>query len=412
MYNIIIVLLPILSQIKSPISVISMGELLLLVFTVFFLIYDVRKGNATYYMVPRGLIAFYGLPLLLTLVVAFQPHFSFREASTVVARILFYFTVICVATKHLNYEKAIKTYYYICLGCGFYLFLQVFFHYLLHIDLPVMSSFGNLLFQNSRNMDTTTFYNRYGFRPASFFVEPSYYAFYIEPLIIMLLFGSKNIKQIGLIGNNKRIIIAIFLSISMLFSTSNLGVIYVVITWIIFVISNRDLINLKLIYRVAIIIVLLILSYWIFTSGLFEYVLKRFSTGGSIGTRLYRGVEIFGKVDLFTKLFGTGLNNLSNYVTYNAIYTNYDEGNLNYAVTITNRFLTSGIIGGISLIYFVIIQFKDNKLPVQRIMILVMIINFFFTSGEYLERLPFIIMLYYLIPLKDELTPKAIRIRV
>lgn len=401
MFTLIVILLPILHQFKSPVSVISFGEFFLILCSAFLLLFGRKKRNRSVFLVPRGLIAFYIIPVFLTFISSFRDYYSLGEASTVIARMLFYFVVIMLSSAYFDYEKAIKIYLITCSVCCAYLIMQVASHYIIHFDLPILVKYSRVLFQETEDVETDFFYSRYGFRPSSFFKEPSFYSFYFAPLIIILLFGSKHFRTIKKMTPNIRIIFSIIFSISILLTTSNLGVVYLVVIWFTFILADRDSVRLKFIYRIIVVFALLVVLVWIINSPLFEFLIDRFMSGGSVGKRLYRGFIIFDKLDWLSKIVGVGINNIALYVVEYGIYTIYDENKLSYAVTITNRLITSGVIGFSSLVYFVYYQIIDNKLFIQRLMIIIMIINFFFSAGEYSYKLAFTIILYFCIPLID-----------
>ena len=346
---------------------------------------------------PKGLAQFYIIPIAVTVFVSFSDYFSWNDSITVMTRIVFYFLLICIASVDFNYNLGTKTYLIVCIICSIYLLGQVAFHYLVGKDLPILRNYSNYLFIYGENIETVDYYHRYGFRPGSFFTEPSYYAYYFAPIILLLLYSENTNKVISGLKSWARIGLAVIFSLTMLLTTSNLAVVYVGIIWGIFILSNKDTLKIKRVYRMILFLILIIILGWVLNSELYVYLFQRFSRGGSVGSRLYRGFIIFGKLDFFHKIFGTGLNNIASYVTRYNISTIYDEADLNYSVTITNRLITTGIIGFVSLILFVYQQFKTHRTTIQKMMLVIMIINFVFTAGEYSYRLAFTLILIHCI---------------
>lgn len=187
MISYLIVLLPILFQFASPISVLSLGELLL----AFVVLKEVisRKGKFSLNRRDtRGLLAFYFVPVLLILAAINNSYFEIAEAATVVARIIFYYVLIIVALNKFNVNKAINLYFILsCLACVYLLF-QVVSHYVLHTDIPILLNYNDILFFKKTITETARYYSHYGFRPSSFFIEPSFFADYMMPISFIMLY--------------------------------------------------------------------------------------------------------------------------------------------------------------------------------------------------------------------------------
>lgn len=390
MLTYLIILLPILFQMGSPIQVISLGEFILIPVMVweFFL---KQKGKIR---IPKGLGIFYFVPIVLTIISSFGgSYFKWDNSITVIVRILYYFILICLAYDRFDFDKGTKLYLFVCCVSASYLIAQVVAYYVAGDLLPIPKNFANLLFNNSESLDTGYYYDIYGFRPASIFIEPSYFADYIAPMIAILLFYEHNDTFVGSLGRKKRLCIAAILTLTILLSTSNMGVIYCAIIWGIFLFANSSGIGMRIQTKFVIIGLGAALFAYMLNSEVFSLLIRRFMSGGSIGARLFRGFIIYKQMPLLNQIIGIGLNNIENFVKLMSITTVFDEADLNFSVTLTNRLITTGIIGLGALITFWVIQFRRKKSLVWRALLIVLLVAFIFEAGEYTSGFPFLFIL-------------------
>ena len=387
MFTYLIVLLPILYQIASPIPVMSLGELLLTPFMLYWVVSHFN-GKIKVSRSLKGIAVFYFIPVLLCFFAFLNPYYEIEESVTVIARIIFYFILIILATEKFKLDEGLNLYFTIVFCAALYLFLQVVFHTVIGTDLPIPANFNEILFSKTSITDTTKYYSYFGFRPASIFTEPSYYADYLMPLCFILLF-KKELKLFSKkLSNTKRIILCVMFSLSILLSTSSLGILYLCIVWGFFVFSNYSYMKVKPQYKLLVVFVILLSVGYVINDEFFSFTVNRLMSGSSIGARLYRGFILFDSANIFEKIFGVGLNNIANYVQHRGIFTIYDESNLNYTVTLTNRLLATGLIGTISMFYFWIVQFR-RKTKIGKVMLVGLLVSFVFANGEYTYAFPF-----------------------
>ena len=394
MLTVCLILLPILFQFKSPVGVISLGEFLLIPFMVLSLVRIIKKYNGKI-KVPSGLGIFYFIPVLLLVVplLSGSEYFVFGNSLTVIARIIFYFILIVIASYEFDYDKGTKLYLCIGVGISAYLVLQVFGYYVLNVKFPIPLNNPSILFMQREAITVDKYYHMYGFRPASIFVEPSLYADYFAPLIAILLFDNRKDSFINRIGTGKRILIALFFSVTILLTTSNLGLIYCVLLWMGFFLLSGESKIIGTKAKLFIFGIVLVLIGYVLTSDKFSYLFSRFLTGGSLGPRIIRGFIIYSKLPLLNQLFGIGLNNIDPYVRTYGIYTIYDEADLGFSVTLTNRLITTGLIGLVALVIFVIIQFRHYRTTLSKVLLGLMTVSFLLEAGEYTSGFPFLFIL-------------------
>lgn len=391
MITYLIILLPILYQLASPLPGLSLGELLLIPFMLCRIIKQISRSRLKI-KIPKGLVAFYFIPVLTTVFAMINPFFRIEDAITVMVRIVFYFLLILLAEDCLNFGKVINTYFVVAFICALYLYAQVIAHRIIGFDLPIPANYNRWLMSKMAITDTAKYYSHFGFRPASLFTEPSYYADYTMPVIFIILF-KKNLDVFSKrLSSASRIVYAMLFSLPMLLSTSSLGVVYLCIAWGLFVFSNCSHMKTPKNMKAFMVIALAVFTVYVVQSEVFAVTIRRITSGSSIGARFYRGFILYGKTNFFQKVFGVGLNNIGNFVRYYGITTVFDEANLNYTVTLTNRLVATGLIGTIALIYFWIAQFI-KKSNAGKAMLLAILISFLFANGEYTFGFPFFFIL-------------------
>ena len=231
-----IVLLPITYQLASPVPAISLGELILIPFILYFLVCESVKDID----LPKGISAFYLLPIFTTLFasVAFADYFIAIDAITVIARIVFYFALIAVCARHLCFKTVLRSYFFVVFICSLFLLAQISTHYLLGFDIPIIQELDEFLFNAATVSNTSLYYQIYGFRPAAIFIEPSHVNLYVFPMIAILLFAPKN--ALALLPNSVasfRIVYAAILSVLQLCTTGTGAIVFSILIWLIFLLS-------------------------------------------------------------------------------------------------------------------------------------------------------------------------------
>lgn len=389
----LVVLLPLLYQISSPIRVISLGEFILLPFVVGFLISDLLAGI---FVPVKGIVAFYFVPILCTLIICpFVDFFRWSDAITVIARIAFYFTLITISLNHFQIERVLRLYYTICVLAALYLFLQVVGYYFFDILFPIPRNNAKFLFAYDESINTARYYRLYGFRPASLFTEPSFYANYFVTLIAVLLFSNNRFSFLSHMTLKSRIIKAAIFSMSIILTTSTLGVVFCFIIWSFFFLANYKNTQISIKTRIIIGVFIAVVIGGGLLTNIFSFVIKRTSNGASIGERVLRGIFIYNSLPIINKIVGIGLNNIENYVNAYNIRTIYDGADLNFTVTSTNRLISSGAVGFSALLYFVMSQFKRCYTVVEKTLMVVIFVQFIFDPGEYSYIFAFMFVMLY-----------------
>lgn len=393
-------LLPILHQFVSPFPFLSLGELLLLPIVLLFLITDLNE-----IVIDRNLALFYAIPIGLTFIVFFIPNSYFDLAASIrlIARIALYFFLILICARRIDLKTLAGVYSCIALVAGVLLLLQCFFHYFTSIELPVMRSYCEVLYEypDSKSLTGEEYYALFGFRPASIFTEPSYFAFYMTPLLIMLLFIDKKDSPLPAFIANRKIVFAAFLTITSLFSTSSAALLVLALIWGLFLFYGlrESHVRRRGIIVVAIVLVSVLVALLLYGLGVFDVLIARTLSGASLDHRVLRGFVIFETLDPAHQLFGVGLNNHAAYIEANGIVTAYDEETANYSFIsdVFNRLITSGVIGFVALVCFSLSLFSSSKTKVEKVFVIVLFVNFCFNSWQYSFRFAFMMIFIYLI---------------
>jgi hypothetical protein len=208
--------------------------------------------------------------------------------------------------------------------------------------------------------------NMLGKRPSSLFSEPQAYASFMVPLLLYYI-------------KKKKIIFAHIVSISILLSTSSLGIIIVSYIYIYTIILKRDNSNRKIqISFVFIILILMFIRLEIFSFSLNKIIeIEIFNN-----IRLTRGFLVYSTFSLWDILLGIS-NTLQSYISITiqetwvtTYYTNGSERLLGYVTSVAGMFIRHGLVAGI-LYLFMFFKMFQNEDKDHRIFLYIIIIMSF-----------------------------------
>lgn len=392
--------LPILYQFNSPLSFLSLGELLLIPAVVFYLVKDFGK-----IVLDRNLALFYLIPIGLTFIAYLIPnnYFDIMAFGRLTARITLYYFLIIICARRIDIRFFLKVYTCIAGAMCALLLLQCFFHYCTSVELPVMRSFCEILYEypGSKSLTGKEYYQTFGFRPAALFTEPSYFAFYIIPLVILLLFVSEKQSPFVAWIAKKRVPIALFLTVVSLLSSSSASLFIFALIWGLYLIGllKKNQTKKNSLRGFIILAAALMVALVLYSLGLFDVLIDRTMKGASFEHRVLRGLVIFETLDPLHQIFGVGLNNHAAYIETNNIITAFDESTVRFSAIadIANRLITSGIIGFVALIWFVVVLFHSSRSKVEKVLVVVLALNFCFNWWQYSFRFAFMMILIYLV---------------
>ena len=130
-------------------------------------------------------------------------------------------------------------------------------------------------------------------------------------------------------------------------------------------------------------------------SPLGEMTLSRANmTGGSAGQRVVRGWVVASQLDLKAFLFGTGLNNVAEFVRYFGITTQFDE-NLDYLSSWSSAFVSSGVLVLMGYLLFMARLFFVQKTLVGKVFVLLFVITGFVEAMLYTYRFAFYLLIAF-----------------
>lgn len=386
-FTFLVSVLPFLYQYKSPISIISFGEFVLIPFIIYYFVKNFKFKLPI--RVFNGIYIYFIVGIFCTIFASYETHFNFKDFVTVAARILYFSVLIYVCYYEYNFKSG-NRYIKICSTIFvIYAIIQYITHLVTSFILPTTFN-SNWIFEAEagERLNYEKYY-RWLYRSSSLFLEPGYFISYCTPAVIDIFFLEKM--------NKKNVILMILFSIGFLVSTSSAGLFIILITWIGFMIKsmcNPQKNNLKIFKFIIIpLIIILLLSL-----PLSNTVLTRTKGGGSFNNRITRTLMLIDKMNWYQKIFGVGINNVENFVVTNQFYTQYDEtGNLGYTSAYFGTIANSGILTFICYNAFFIITFLKNREWYIRMLIIVFL--FFNIIGNISYTTSFV---YYVILLNGK----------
>lgn len=393
--SVTIILVPILYQYASPLSFLSMGDFLILIFSSLAMFYDFILHKKINYIPKLGLIV--GILLLQNMFssVINVSYYSWSSAITMILKMVMYLIVVNVSYNHFDLKMVYKLYKYICYIFCIYLFIQFLYYKLKGGYLPICVNYNWLFLWEKRTSNLSYYYHGiyYKYRPSSLFLEPGYYVFYEMPFLYLLLIKEKNI------------LMSIIITISFVISTSGAGVLLSLAGWTIFFIYNSVKFKKNRIYtkKIVLLFIVVFLSFIIYVIISNYNYMKYFN---SFNTRFLRGFVVFSKFTLGMKIFGAGINNVENYMNVYSIKTLFDETNLNFGSTFTKSFMEFGVIGIIILLFSVIYYYHKLIKGKSKIIFSFFVLFFlymFFEDMLFIFRMVYIMsFLMYFIKQFDE----------
>ena len=208
-------------------------------------------------------------------------------------------------------------------------------------------------------IDTSSWFNG-GTRPCGFFPEPQAYATYILPLLYYQL-KKHNLKWV------------VFFSISILFSTSSLGIIAVVLLFGYYLMSS----NTNKVFKIGAIILGLAIFLVIRQTTVYDYAISKIlDIDITNNTRLSHGFDVFNKLSFEQKVLGIGKNNLTYFLSEERIVLTDRVSilmrNSAYITSISDILVGFGVIGLLIYILFIVKQIitYDDKMFIFLLLVL------------------------------------------
>lgn len=251
-----------------------------------------------------------------------------------------------------------------------FLILQYIAYFLAGVEISGIVSFLPLYEELESNgiIETLSFV-----RLASVFREPSHFALYVVPSVMIAL-TNDTIKR-----RNKYILL-VLVTIATILSTSGNGIILLALSYILYSLS---LLNERISFKNIFIVLIIVLG------GIFAYSSSQFigdtteylfvgsgNVGSKAGYRIYRGFELFNDLPIDNQMTGIGWKNAEAYLKShnNSIYGKYSSDSaFDYFNSIAAILIYSGFIGALFFLGFVKSLWKECSLSVSRMLIIIML---------------------------------------
>lgn len=375
-FTVLIVLLPFLYQYKSPISVISFGEFLLIPFIVYFTIKNFK--TKVKYNEFNGLYIYLVCAVFFNFLASLQSYYSYGNFVTIFARIIYYALLIYVAYFNFDLKLGIKVVINASIFFSIYAIIQYSTYQLSGKVLPTIIN-PNWAFSREESGNRLNYeaYYRWLYRASSLFLEPGYFVNFCAPALVALLHFEEN--------NKKNMIYACIITLAFVVSTSSASIVVLAFSWGAFVIKSVMTKKMKA-KTLVFILLLMVFIMVLFMSPLAETLLKRTASGGSFNNRITRTFILFQQTNFVQKIVGVGINNVDMFVIDRQAYTMYDEKDLNFISSYLGTILSSGIITFIFYNKFFIVTFFKNKSNFVKVLTLIFLFYNFIGNIVYSNR--------------------------
>lgn len=221
-------------------------------------------------------------------------------------------------------------------------------------------------------------------RPAAFFTEPAVLSAYMSPLLHMSLY-------------RRKFFFAALVTVTILLSTSTLGILTVAILWLHFIVANRNLTPLTrtLLLIVSVTLAVTVMSLPIFSSTFAKLIQEIEGTNNSY-MRTMMGYDYFRQLTVPEQIFGIFEPNIRRLLLSGRISIPYflalDQ--YNYVNSIQQLLLTCGLLGVFALFWAYYHMLRTGSHQLRGYVFLQIILMFggrmFFNS---LSLIPFLFML-------------------
>lgn len=318
---------------------------LVLLFSAFAMVVAISKRKA---IIRREASAF--IPFFISILLSFMSNMILGSEGFELRFIrfaIYMFFAVFLSGEYFDGDFALKIYRAIVWVATIVLLLQVAFARLYGRPFPGYLSF--LPFRSEIFANTTVGVN-YINRMYSIFEEPGYYGIFVGPYICICLLTGK-IRAIELV----------FISISLLLSTStsNMGVLaFLLVSFVIFVRTDSIRKSRLYILKALVLISGLIAIYYFMKSAQYQFVVRRLENGVSLQNRLvgYQSMDEFWHGNFLNILFGNAMESVvvSGYATM--LMTFGVIGTICYFYGYLKWFRLTDRIGKYLLIFFLFIN--------------------------------------------------------
>lgn len=325
-------------------------------------------------------MAFFLVSIVVTscLAALFGPYFSLYDFFTLFLRVFFYAVLILVGRTHFQLPRAMRYYQFFCLLFSSYLLLQFAAHQAAGVYLPIslpLKIFGPDMRSYLTDGNLASYYT-FLYRPSSLFIEPSYFTTYVLGGLCYNLFYTDTERSSPAAGN---LAAAALITVALITSGSGGGIIAALCLWAVFLISKSFRFEQKKLFingwSLLLAGVVIAGFFLLFHNALGSVGAKHtFSgKGSSLANRVYRGGAIYSLTDFPHRIFGVGLNNISDYMSYYGLHTPYDQNDLNLVASLIGTLNNNGWLSFLLLCVFLITLFWRQSSLFGRLIVLTVV---------------------------------------
>lgn len=352
----------------------SYGSLILYLYTAIELVFSIGRRPLYFH---KGLVAFTIYALLVQPIVFSQyGGFSTARLYNFIA-VIYIVLILAVFAESMNIDRFFRVYLAIGLISSAVIAIQSVQLYAFHQNV-----YGIALLP----CDTSGWYSG-GNRPCGLFPEPSVYAYYVLPLIVLCLQNGK-----------KRIALLITLCVFM--STSSMGIISAAFVWAYWFLRGIDI--RRILAGCAVMVVLLLVTM---QTPMGHFAVEKIMNIDLINSpRITRGFLIFANLDPAQQLFGIGRNNLEYFIDNGLVQltdwasTQVSEANLDYVTSASGIMINYGLLG--VMLYFIPLGFMLRVDGRAKILLALFIILSFVQTMFF--DMNFVFLLLIIINLEDK----------
>ena len=337
------------------VPVLGMGEVFFILFIPYFLVkihnsFTVETNN-------RGFILFmiYGFIITLIMGIVFRADY-YKICTRLLRDFFYYFLIFYLGSKLFCKETFFKWLIIFSIALSVFVILQslvyfIFGYFIPGFPLNLQINDGGHIGRES--YDAYLSYARIAgyLKPNGFLCEPAHCAQCFFVALIMLFFYSKATYK-------KLIPLVILISLAALLTMSTSAFLYVAISWILWLIKERRTNVLKVIFILFLGGIILVVLYKWGAISKFASVINRFTnlfTGDKItdstSLRIQKGMTIFKNLPLQNQIWGIGFGTYFAAYQYSIISENVTMASNEYMNSFSYIWVSSGIIGGIILLF-------------------------------------------------------------
>lgn len=293
--------------------------------------------------------------------------------------VIYIVLVLAVFSDSLNIDRFFKVYLRIGFIASAAIVIQSVQLYIFHQDVHGIALLP---------CDTSGWYSG-GDRPCGLFPEPSVYAYYILPLLVLCLQREK--KEMALL-----------FTACICMSTSSMGIISSAFIWAYWLLKRFD-VRRVIVGCVAIAAAFVLAMQTPMGRFAFDKIV---STDYANSPRLTRGFLIYANLNESQQLFGIGRNNLDYFISNDLVQltdwasTQVSEANLDYVTTVSGVLINYGLVGAI--LYFVPLLYMLRKKGVERILLLLFLMLSFVQTMFFDMNFVFLLLVVFNLHSKDD----------